>query len=91
MNTENPKIEEFCKQEFLDFANQNPKIAQIWVYTKGFVPNSYRWPAPAIRWIYKKSENWAIAHKSIYDRKRSGARGDSLIFKTEKEGTIFYK
>lgn len=45
-----------------------------YVYPLGFVPNCYRWGAPAERVLVTKDEFWI----QVYDRKRSYGRGPHI-------------
>ena len=53
---------------------ENPSKKVALVYPDGFVPNSYRWPAPAQR-VRVTDDGYSI---ESYDRKRSHGAGSYI-------------
>lgn len=51
----------------------------------GFVPNSYKWPAPGTRKVWHRDGR---VESEPYDRKRSGGVGPYLVAKSAKGGVI---
>jgi hypothetical protein len=72
-------------QKRIEAIFKNPKVHQVWYYPQGFVPNSYRWPAPGTRCVIHRNGTVTL---SRYDRKRSYGRGAILSPKSKKGGYI---
>ncbi len=53
----------------------NPQMDYALVYPDGFVPNSYKWPAPAARVRVNRDGSHSLQG---YDRKRSRAKGSYI-------------
>ena len=63
----------------------DPHIYRIKIHLDGFVPNSYKWPAPGKMRIWSKDEDgkwWETA--GSYDRKTSYGRGDDVMTWTRR-------
>ena len=61
------------------------RICSVIVYHDGFVPNSYRWPAPGRRTRYSRNGE-KVEEK--YDRKRSHGNGPRWVALSEKGGRL---
>ena len=68
-----------------NFFASNPKVASIIFFKEGFVPNSYKWPAPAMGIIVFSDMK---TKPSLYDRKRPYGAGSIFSAKSEKGGTL---
>ena len=65
--------------------NAEPRGVCIKMFDDGFVPNSYRWPAPGKGTVYYRDGTSA---EFEYDRKRPRGRGPSWILLSEKGGRL---
>lgn len=65
--------QEQIKQAIKDGRKELKKTKRdcAYVYPLGFVPNCYKWGAPAERVVVTKDEFWI----QVYDRKRSWGQG----------------
>jgi len=62
------------------------RIITVREYNDGFVPNSYRWPAPG---TYTEWSRDGSVTEGKYDRKRSGGKGSTLVGRSAKGGTLY--
>lgn len=63
--------------------------ASVTYYPRGFVPNSYKYPAPATRYhITMDAQGNFEVTSSKYDRKRSFGAGRTLVPMTAKGGVF---
>ena len=49
----------------------------------GFVPHSYKYPAPGLRQIISRDGDHYTMKPERYDRKRSGGRGPKVVLRNE--------
>lgn len=62
--------------------------ASVHHYTKGFLPNAYKWRATADCHIYTRRDGRIVMRVQKYDRKRSFGRGSEFQPKTENGGSF---
>ena len=68
-----------CLTDGIAALESDIKKKKAMVYPFGFVPNAYRWPAPAERIVVtKNNDNGYGCHIEVYDRKRSHAKGSYI-------------
>lgn len=65
--------------------DSKPNVVKVTVAEGGFVPNSYKWPAPGTRTVYLRN---GTVRKEKYDRKRSYGKGNVVVAWTAKGGHI---
>lgn len=65
------------------------RVVRVVEYRDGWVPNSYRWPAPGASVVYTRHEDGRITSAtSSYDRKRSMARGPRVTAFSARGGRL---
>jgi len=71
----NTAIED-CKEAIINSSNKNRALC----YPDGFVPNAYKWPAPAERIVVRRVSNCGkfVSEVQQYDRKRSCGKGSYI-------------
>ena len=65
--------------------DSNPNVVKVTVAEDGFVPNSYKWPAPGTRTVYMRN---GVIRQEKYDRKRSYGKGNQIVAWTAKGGHV---
>ena len=61
------------------------RIVYIREYPAGFVANSYRWPAPATRYVTTRN---GTINTETYDSKRSHGKGPNWVAVSIKGGIV---
>ena len=84
------KVEVQCPQRAKAAARKDPRITEIAVYPDGWVPNSYKWPAPGRRVVFGRngSGHWIIDRVEGIDRKCSFGARTEWVAKSEKGGRL---
>jgi len=68
---------------------QDPRIRYVRVYDEGWLPNSYRWPAPGRAREYERLPDGTFRDGTLeYDRKRSHARGPLIVGYSARRGVL---
>lgn len=71
------------------FFTQDPRVTRVVEYTDGFVPNSYKWPAPGTCTVHERLKDGTFRTSSgSYDRKRSHGRGPSAVGFSARNGRL---
>jgi hypothetical protein len=65
--------------------SSDERIARVVEYEDGFVPLSYRWPAPGTRKVYFR-DGTIISER--YDRKRIKGRGPNWVAFSARNGRL---
>ena len=68
-----------------DMLAEYPESDHIACYPEGFVPRSYKWPAPGIRWLVYRDGRVV---SEGYDKKRSYGGGSTYTPKSAKGGKV---
>jgi len=65
------------------------RVTAITVHLSGFVPNSYRYPAPgqAVT-VTRGADAWTVRYAK-YDRKRAGGKGPTAVAFSAKGGRLY--
>lgn len=65
------------------------RVTRVTLYLQGWVPNSYRYPAPGTAWsYYRRPGGWWVAVEGTYDRKRSRGEGPRAVGFSEAGGRL---
>lgn len=74
----------------LKIFRSDPRIVRVRVYEDGFVPTSYKWPAPG------KAREWERISKGryeestlVYERKRAYGRGATIVGYSAAGGRLY--
>lgn len=64
---------------------RDERIVEIVEYLDGFVPNSYKWPAPGTRIIHRRDGS---SYTTRYDRKRKRGQGPAWVAMSAAGGRL---
>ena len=72
-------------QAALDEMASDERVETVRVYLSGWVPNSYRWPAPGTCAFVSRD---GTVRTGGYDRKRSGGNGPKWVALSANNGRL---